>query len=360
MLQTIREYAAEQLVARDEAGSTRRLHAEYYLAMAQAADPQLTGAEQKIWLDRLERDHDNLRAALEWSLEQGDVQTAAQLGVALKRFWEVHNHFGEGRRWLGEILAASDAMSPHLKAKVLNAAGALAIAQSDFDDAFSLLHSSLELQRRLGDELGVASALNNLGMAALSTGKNEMAVPLFEEGLSLLRKLGDKGRTATMLGNFAVVIGQLGDMDRAAQLLNESLTLRRELGNKWGVAAALGNLAEVLRYQGNYGRAREVYTEAIVLLNELGDKVGVAKTLEGFAAISMAEGRPERAAKMLSVVEGLLSTSGAVLGLVDQAEYTRLMDEARSALDEATLETAWMSGRVMNLDEAISYALEGW
>lgn len=357
ILETIREYAAEQLAARAEADTIGHLHAQYYLALAQAADPQLTGAEQKAWLDRLERDHDNLRAALEWSLAHENVEMAAQLGVALKRFWEVHNHFGEGRRWLRRVLAESDRVSPQLRAKVLNAAGALAIGQSDFDEAFLLLEGSLALQRKLGDELGVASALNNLGMAALSVGKYEMAVPLFEEGLEILREMGDKGRTATMLGNFAVVISQLGDMDRAARLLNESLALRRELGNRWGVAAALGNLAEVLRRQGEDERAREVYAEAVELLSELGDKVGVAKTLVGFAAIAMSEGRPERAATLLSVTERILDSTGGALAVVDKLEYTRLVDETRCALDEAALEAAWHSGRELSLDEAISYAL---
>ena len=359
MLETVREYADEQLAALGEANGTRRLHLECYLAMAEAADPQLTGADQKSWLDRLERDHDNLRAALDWALHREDVQIAAQIGVALKRFWEVHNHFGEGRRWLREILTRSEGLAPSLKAKVLNAAGALALAQSDYDDAFSLLDGSLELQRDLGDDLGVASALNNLGMVALSINRSEQAIPFFEEGLSLLRKIGDMGRIATMLGNFAMVMNLQGDSDRAVELLNESLVLRRELGNRWGVAAALGNLAEISRAQGNYERAREAYVEAVVLLNDLGDKVGVAKSLVGFAGVEIGRDRPERAARLLGVVEGLLASAGASLTVVDQADYTQLLTKVRSTLDEATLESAWALGRAMDLEEAIQYALRG-
>jgi predicted ATPase/transcriptional regulator with XRE-family HTH domain len=361
MLETIRSYATQQMEAGGEADRTRRLHADYYLAIAEAADPQLTGADQKRWLDRLERDHDNLRAALAWLLDVGDVQMAAQLAVALKRFWEVHNHFAEGRRWLTQLLARpeTDNIPPALKAKALNAAGALAIAQSDYDSAFSFLSAGLALQRDLGDQLGVASALNNLGMAALSKGKSEEAVPFFEEGLQILRNLGDKARTATMLGNFAVVISQQGGVERAAQLLSESLALRRELGNRWGIAAALGNLAEILRSQHKYERAREVYREVLTLLNELGDKVGTAKALEGFAALELAEGRPERSARLLSVVEDLLASSGAALSTVDQEEHTRLVDSLHATLDASTLKDAWAQGRKLALEQAISYALRG-
>jgi predicted ATPase/DNA-binding XRE family transcriptional regulator len=357
MLETIREYALERLVFEGEEGSIRYLHAEYYLATAEAADPHLTGAEQKLWLDRLERDHDNLRAALQWLLQQGDAETAARLGTALRRFWEVHSHYSEGGAWLKQILSKSDAISAPLRAKALNGAGALALAQGNNGEAVSLLQESLALQREAQDELGIVGALNNLGMVAIQIEDYSQAVLLLEEGLAICRKLGDKARAATVIGNLAVAVHQLGDLERAEPLLEESLALRRELGHQRGVAVALGSLAELARGRGDVAKTRALYAESLVLHNELKDKVGVAKTIEGLATLEI-ERYPAFTIRLLSAVEALLDSIGAPLMLLDQAQHRGFVERARAAVDDATFNEAWAAGRAMSLEEVIEYALQ--
>lgn len=373
MLETIREYAMAQLAQRGEVEEVRSLHAEYFLAMAEAANLQIKSSEQKTWLDRLEHDHDNLRAALAWALERdggredgreegqqapGKARIAARLGVALRRFWEVHSHFREGRRWLELILERSTEIEESLLAEVLNGAGALAIAQKDHSDATALLSRSLAIRRKLGDEAGEVSALNNLGMVAITMADLAGAAALFEEAVAICRKMGDKPRLATVLGNLAVVYTEQQHLDKSEALLEESLALRRELGHTWGIASALGNLAEVARVRQKYERARALFTEVLHLLSDLGDKVGIAKTLLGFASMEMAEGRAERAAPLLSAVEAVLTSTGASLMYIDEGEYRRVLEQVSLALGEGAFREAWRLGKEMTLDQGIAYALE--
>ncbi|HKP53057.1 MAG TPA: tetratricopeptide repeat protein [Chloroflexia bacterium] len=358
MLETIREYALEELALQGEDDAIRYLHAEYYLAMAEAADLNLTGAEQKLWLDRLERDHDNLRAALQWLLQQGDAETAARLGVALRRFWEVHSHFNEGKVWLKQVLGQPASIPAPLRAKVLNGAGALALAQGDYQDAISMIEESLALQRQLGDAVGVVGALNNLGMVAIVTGDFEQALLLLDEGLVISRELGEKGRIATVLGNLAVAVHKIGDLERAEPLMEESLALRRELGHKRGVATALGSLAEISRARGEHEKTRTLFAEALALYNELKDRVGVAKALEGLAGMELAQAHLERAACLLGAVEAMLTSVGAPLATVEHPQHETVIADCRSMLGEETFNEAWARGQAMSAEEVISYALD--
>jgi predicted ATPase/DNA-binding XRE family transcriptional regulator len=356
MLETIREYALEQLAAEGEDERVRYLHAEYYLAMAEAADLNLTGAEQKLWLDRLERDHDNLRAALQWLLQQGNAEMAARLGVALRRFWEVHSYFNEGKNWLKEALGHTATIPAPMRAKALNGAGALALGQGDYEDAVAMIGESLILQRQLGDDIGVVGALNNLGMVAIDTGDSGHALLLLDEGLAISRKLGDPGRIATVLGNLAVAVHNTGDMERAEQLLEESLYLRRELGHKRGVATAMGSLAEIARSRGDHHKARVLYVESLALYNELNDRVGVAKGIEGLAYVEMAQGYTERAVRLVGAVAAMLAGVGTSLSLADQPQNEKLIAEGRSELGETAFDEAWSEGQKMSLEELVSYA----
>lgn len=357
MLQTIREYALEQLAIDGEEASTRDFHAQFYLAMAEAADLNLTGAEQKVWLDRLERDHDNLRAALQHLLSSGEVATAARMGVALRRFWEVHGHFNEGVSWLRRILTQSDFLPALLRAKVLNGAGTLMLGLGNYEAAVAMLNESVTLQRDLGDDHGLMGALNNLGMVVISMGNHELALPLFEEALATGRRLGDKARVATLIGNLAVVLNQTGDLDRAEQLLEESLSIRRELGHKRGIALALGNLAELSRTRGNYSKPVELLSESLVLFNEVQDKMGVAKTLDGFAAIMLAQGRFDRATLLLSSADALLTGIGASLTLIDSSQFEDFVSASREGLGSPAFDEAWAKGQAITVEQVVSDVL---
>ena len=196
MLETIHEYARERLEASGEAEEVRRLHAEYFLALAEEAEPELTGPDQLACLERLEAEHDNMRAALSWSLEK-EPETAFRLAGMLARFWEIRSDFSEGSRWLEAALRLSDrpdtaTTEAATRAKLLSEAGTFAYYRADFDHATALHGEALELYRELGDDSGVAFALMCLGAQYAEKGDHERAAPFFEEALALSRRIGDR------------------------------------------------------------------------------------------------------------------------------------------------------------------------
>jgi tetratricopeptide (TPR) repeat protein len=364
MLETIREYALERLEAgatessEGEAQKVHDFHAEYYLALAEAADPQITGAEQKLWLERLEREHDNLRAALGWAFEQADAEMAGRLGGSLWKFWEVHSHFKEGSRWLQQILEQFPDLPTALRARLLNGAGVLALAQNDYSHATAMLEESLALQRELADKLGVSSSLNNLGMIAVRQGDFEQAALLLGESLSISRELGDNRRVSTLLINLGAVYLYTERFEEVEPALEESLALSRELGDNWAIALALGNLAEVARHLGQSGRARTLYAEVVEQLRELGDKAGVAQCLVGLAQVELDEGNPKRAVALLGAAESIRIATGAAMSPTDTAEADSFANVAREQLGAEAFAEAWAEGHAMSFEQAIRYALE--
>ncbi len=198
MLETVREYALEQLKATEEIPPVQGAYARYYLSIAQTAEPHLVGAEQRLWLNRLEREHHNLRAVLRWAVERND-ETAAEIGlltcVALGRFWTYRGHLIEGRDYLANLLALSVAPNPNLKRArtlALNTAGLLAIRRSAYDEAASLFESSMDLWHDLGEDdwRGQALAMDSLGWVASAYGQFERGRQLYEASLKLHREKG--------------------------------------------------------------------------------------------------------------------------------------------------------------------------
>ena len=374
MLETIREYAREQLGARGEAAVQQQQHAEYYLALAEAAAPELRGAHQVAWLERLNAEHDNLRAALAWLLEQQAIACSLRLAGALWRFWHIRGHLSEGRRWLEAALALAGREGPvppigtvpplpdtgHrvAKAQALNGAGALATSQGDYAMARALHERSLALRRELGDTRGIAASLNNLGLVAREQGDYGAARALFEESLALKRELGDKLAIANSLSNLGLVAFDQGDYGAARALHEESLTLGCELGDKWGIAISLSNLGEVARAQGDYATARVLFEESLTLKRELDDKLGIAHSLEGFAGVASAQGHAEQALRLAAAATTLREVIGGPLSSVEQARLDRWLVPARQAVSEAIQTAAWEVGRAMPVEQAIAYALE--
>src|SRR5829696_5669449 len=218
MLETIHEYARERLEASGEAEEVRRLHAEYFLALAEGAEPELTGADQLACLERLEAEHDNMRAALQWSLEK-EPATAFRLAGMLARFWEIRSDFSEGSRWLEAALRQSarpDTITEATtRAKLLSEAGTFAYYRADYDHAIVLHGEALELYRELGDDSGVAFSLMCLGAQHNQPGDYERAAPFFEEALALSRRIGDRRNIVITLHNLADVERQRGNYKRA-------------------------------------------------------------------------------------------------------------------------------------------------
>jgi ATP/maltotriose-dependent transcriptional regulator MalT len=298
MLETIREYGWEALAASGQVEVTRQAHAAYYLWLVEEAEPALSGAQQVVWLERLEREHDNLRAAMQWSLEQGEtrgdgqrMEMALRMGGALRWFWMVRGHYSEGRTFLERALVGSESTVPSVRAKALCAAALLVNVQGDTEQAEALAQESLALCRALADPQGIADSLYLLGHVAWLRGNFAMAGSLLEEGLGLFRQVGDKASNAYSLFNLAGLASIQGAYARAPALFEGSLALFRELGNKRGIALALLQLAEVLFHaQKDQTRVRELLEEGRALCKELGDKDGLAFAFAFSGRIELSQG----------------------------------------------------------------------
>jgi predicted ATPase/DNA-binding CsgD family transcriptional regulator len=302
MLATIREYALEALAASGEMESTRRAHASYCLALAERAELELGGSQQAAWLGQLEREHDNLRAALRWSLEQaGDegamedersMEIALRFGGALQEFWRVHGHISEGRTFLERALAASEGIAAPVRAKALIAAATLAFNQSDYDCTEMLCQESLALYRELEDQPGIAHSVYFLGNVAWTRGDTPTARSLLAEALALARATDDEERAAYSLFSLGLVASSQGEYARARALFEESLAIHRQLENKRGIAHTLSQLAQVLLVsQSDQASAPSLLDECLVRSQEIGFKEGIAASfwLSGQVALSQGE-----------------------------------------------------------------------
>jgi predicted ATPase/transcriptional regulator with XRE-family HTH domain/uncharacterized protein HemY len=304
MLETVRDYGLEQLAASGEREATEEAHARYYLALAEAAEPALRGPEQARWLERLDAEHDNLRAALGWAHDQREVDLELRLAGALWRFWWTRGYLNEGRRWLEAALTGGEQGSRAARARALNGAGNLAELQGDYGRAAALHEEALALGRALGDKQSIARSLGNLGNLAQRQGNYERAAALYEEALALYRELGETASIAIALNNLGSVAFVQDDCGRAATLFEESLALYRMLGDKIGSAALLMGLGLVASRQANYGRAAALLEEGLTLQRKLGDRSGsVLASLTGLGEVVYLQGDYGRAVALLE--EGL-------------------------------------------------------
>jgi predicted ATPase/transposase/DNA-binding XRE family transcriptional regulator len=311
MLETIREYALERLEASGEEDVLRRQHAAYYLALAEGAEPQIQGAEQAVWLDRLEMEHDNLRAALSWALTDGAAEVGLRLAAALGEFWWPRGHVSEGRRWLAATLACSGAATAATRAKALYRAGELAYAQGEYGAAATLLEGSLTLYRDLGDKRGIACVLRGLGNTLSFRGDPELAEPLRYESLALFREVDDAWGIAWMLYHIAV---ERSDVERQVALLEESLALARAGGYKRTIVSVLNGLGLVAREQGDYTRAVVFYKESLALCHQLHDIYISAWVLHDLALVVRNQGHEEQATALFEQSLALHREVGNRLG----------------------------------------------
>jgi predicted ATPase len=365
MLETIRAYALEQLAASGEEADLRERHARFFLALAEQAEPELRGADQRLWLDRLEREHDNLRAALEWAraASSGDSPGKApeiglRLVAALWRFWWRRGHIGEGRERLAAALAAR-APTPAL-ARALYGAGYMAFVQGDYAAVGPLFEESLAISRAAGDRAAQATALNGLGHAASHIRDYAAAQAFFGEGLALQHELKDPGGVATALNNLGLIATSRRDYALARAQMEESLALSRQLGDLWGVATALNNLALVARGQQDYVAACALIAESLAIRRELGDKYGIAFCLAGLAAVIGALGvgplGGARAARLFGAIEALLETMHARLETVYRDEFEQTVAAVQAAIAPEAFAAAWAEGRAMTWQQAVTYA----
>jgi DNA-binding CsgD family transcriptional regulator/tetratricopeptide (TPR) repeat protein len=306
MLETIREFGLERLTASGELETTRLAHARYFLALAEAAEPELDGPDQAMWVDRLEHEHDNLREALKWALEQVTDEPAAErreigmrLSTALKDFWLIYGHHREARTFLERALAVSDGTSPALRARVLRAIAAVADYQDDIDRIEGAAQLSLALSRELEDTCGIAESLGSLAAAAWLRGKIVEAVSLHEEQVRLLRHVGEPGAVAEALFLLADHVSTHGEYARGQALFEEALALFRQAGNELWVGGTLVHSAAWLWFtQGDLASMRQRFQEGQVLITTVGDRAWGAECLWVAALLALSEGEPERASRL--------------------------------------------------------------
>ena len=360
LLETVRAYARDRLRESGEEAERQRRHLAYFVALAEEAAAQLMGADQEVWLDRLETEHDNLRSALGWSSAAGgDGAGGLRLAGALSWFWYVRGYLGEGRGWLSVSLAAArDGQPAAARAKALHGIGVLASEQGDYPAARALYEECLAIRRELGDRRGIATSLFNLGGLAHDQGDYAAAQMLRQESLAIFRELGDRRGVAGLLSNLGVVAEEHGDYAAARPLYEESLAIRRQLGDRMGIAISLNNLGLVAREQGEYADARALHGEALAIRSDLGDRRGIAASLNGLANVAFALAEPYRAARCWGAAERLREEIGAPLPPRERPRYDNQVTAARAAgNDDAAFELGWREGRAMTLEQAIEYAL---
>lgn len=370
MLETIRNYVLEQLEKHPEAECIRKRHAGYYLTVAEAAESQLRGAQQLVWLQRLEKEHNNLRAALEWALTRQQTEIALRLCAALWRFWEIRGHVSEGRKWLDTTLEQSRLrlqnagdnfeLDRAAYAKVLNGAGKLAVNRGESALAQTLCEESLAIWRALEDEHGLVRTLHTLGIIARYEVKYGQATELFSSCLDISRRLGDRVGTYLALYNLAELALAQGDYGQVVTLHEESLALKRAQGDMLSVATSLSSLAQWAEIQGDYVRATTLYKESLLLCWQQGDPWGMAQSLRGLAAVAAVTWQPARAARLFGAVERLLKVLGASLSpsFYTRTAYERDIAVTHGQLGSALFSELWAEGAALPFDQVLTYALD--
>ncbi|MEZ4862017.1 MAG: tetratricopeptide repeat protein [Caldilineaceae bacterium] len=333
-LRVIREYALERLSESSEAESIRQQQALYFLSVVEAAEAQLTGAEQKAWMERLEEEYDNLRVVLDCSIAGGDAELGLRLASALWRFWHTRGYYQEGFQWLQGLLARSTLCTP-VRARALDAAGILVSRQGDYGAARQCYEESLAIWRAVDDQQGIAAAIHRLGSLALEQGNYSAARTRFDESLRIKRAIGDKLGMAATLHNLGIVVYEQGDNAAARHLYEESLAIERELGNKQGIAVSLNSLGNVARDQGDLAAAYALCNESLALRRELGDKYGIALALNNLGNVALDRGDAQTARLLLeeslALHQEIGNQAGAALALTNLGGVARQQNDPAKA-----------------------------
>jgi predicted ATPase len=357
MLETIREYAAERLEASGGAEQLGGRHAEWYLALAETAYPHLTGSP-KAWLDRLDGEHDNMRAALDGLATAGETQLTLQLAGALWRYWFTRGDLAEGARRLESALAADSSPTTAL-ARALTGASALAEASGEAARARLRAEEALALHRKLGDAWGVANSVFMLGYLAHLQDDWVISRQLLEESLASFRELGDEHYTLLATFHLAWVYERLGDPERSRLLHEENLHRARATGNKRIEAASLGQLAFFAREAGQLQEALSMLGDSLRIRRELGERVAIAEDISRIARTFASAGEAATAARLLSGSRALYEELGARAPSFGTDRNEETLAIVRAQLDDVSFDAAWEQGSRLSLDEAVALALGG-
>ena len=365
MLGVIHEYALERLEASGETEALRRAHAVYYLALAERAEPQLTGPEVGAWLDRLEREHDNLRAALVWAREQRDAVLGLRLAAALRRFWWIRGYMREGRAWVEVFLAlmssaeiAAAGVTAGVRARALLAGGTLALWLGDDVAAGAWLEEALAFAQEAGNQRTSALILNAQGILAKHENDLEKAYARFEAFLSLARQMGDLGSVCIALTNLGDISIYQGELDRAEAVFVETLALDRAAGDLSGVAVDLLTLSLVARKRGEVSQSEAMGREGLALVRNLGDRRRCAEAIEQLATATAAVGQGARSARSLGAAAAMRNSVGAQQPVTEREDIEEALAPTRAAMGETAWAAAFSAGQELTLEEAIAEALQ--
>ena len=395
----IREFADEKLALNGEKTTAQRAHAHYFCALAETTVPHLRGPQQEQWLDKLEQENDNLRAALRWALESKDVETAVRLGTALWQFWLLHGYLNEGHQWLERIYnlqmttgESSSVSLAHLlvglgalnhyqanqrgitvyqeslalfrqlndRAGIVSARQGLARAAmrgGQFDRAVKEYQQCLALSRELGDEWGVAHALSFLGQTYCFMGDYEAAREPLEEGLARFRNIGDKQSLALALQSLGFLESSVANLTAAHALYSESLTLIRHSGDRVGIARATFTLGLIAIQRQQHLEARDLLAEAVALWKELGDRYNFCGCLALIANLALHGGQVERALQLLGAIDTFLQEINSTPPALVQTIIDEVKQQTQIRLGQDAFATAWTAGQALTLEK--TYELQG-
>ena len=359
-LETVRQYGRERLRQSGEADAVHARHFGFILELARRAEPELMKAEQLHWLNRLQLEHDNLRAALEWRLASDHPgPESLELAAALHWFWVKLAYLTEGRHWLERALTRSAAPPVGTRAKTLTALGTIVFFLGDFERACSLLEEGAALARAVGEPSIVAFALGMLTMAAMERGDSESAARRAAESAAAARASAEPWLEGFSLSYFAYEALYAGDIERAVRMHEEALALLRTKGELWGSTIVLFDLALLRVVQQRHAEARVLCGEAMAIGRQFGDRRAIAWCLGVLAGTDAAEGRPVRAARLRGAMDGLLDSIGTSV----QPTYNTLIGErlfpaVQDELGADAYQQAMAAGRAMSLSQAIEYAMD--
>jgi predicted ATPase len=358
MLETVREYALEKLSVSKEEQAVRARHAAWFRAVAEEGAPRFFSPAQGRWLDTLEREHDNLRAALRWCIERKDAETGLRLAAAVWTLWYVRG-YAEGRAFLAALLAlpwSSAIQAP--RAAALHGAGQIALWWGDGPAARALLEESIALRRTLGDERGMAHALLSAGFNARLEQRYDDAGLLLEEALALARKIGERFITAASLHHMGLMaVDVRGDVTTGRSLFEESLSVYRTLGLPHFIGVVSVSLGDLARAEGDHARAGALLRDALATIAANGERPSIPFTLDCLAHLAMDAGSAARAVRLSGAASRLREASGVPSFPVATQSRERWLKTARGELGEDTFAVEWAAGRAMSQDQAIADAL---
>ncbi|MDX9954728.1 MAG: AAA family ATPase [Anaerolineae bacterium] len=361
MLETIRDFALAQLHASGELSVFQQRHAEYFAAWVERAAAQLLGSEQGLWLAQLEREMDNVRAALDWLLATRQLDLAARMGCALGAFWQRHGYTSEGRECLEGVLEhmSTNPVSEGLRARTLQTAAMLRYRQGDKAAALAALEESRDLFHAAADVLGEAEVLYDLGRIALDGADWQVALGFNEESLRLAEKAADpwvEYRALTQIGQAQLFLGR---HDRAAALFRDAYQLAQRLNHTQGLAVSLVNLGRIALVEGDVARATALAQDSVRLCHLLGERELMLEGLELLIAAAVDEGAMLRAAQLAGAAEAIRDglRHSALPGVDAVVARDGVLQTLRSQLTRSEFEIARRRGRAMCLDAIAAFAL---